>query len=70
MPGNSSPRADARALKVSELVTALKAAGSRTITEETVAADLAAGAPANADGSVDILKYAAWILMKENGHGD
>ena len=47
MPENST-RADARALKVSELVTALKAAGSRTITEETVAADLASGAPANA----------------------
>ena len=70
MPENSSTRASARALKVSELVTALKAAGSRTITEETVAADLADGAPVNPDGTVDMLKYAAWILMKENGHGD
>lgn len=69
MPENST-RADARALKVAELVTALKAAGSRTITEETVAADLASGAPANADGTIDMLKYAAWILMRENGHGD
>ena len=70
MPENSRQRADARALKVSDLVAALKAAGSRTITEETVAADLADGAPSNPDGTVDMLKYAAWILMKENGHGD
>ena len=38
----------------------------RTISEETVAADIAAGAPANADGTVDIFLYAAWVLSKEN----
>lgn len=70
MPENIRQRADARALKVADLVAALKAAGSRTITEETVAVDLADGAPSNPDGTVDMLKYAAWILMKENGHGD
>lgn len=57
---------NARALKPEELVRALKAAGSRTISEETVAADIAAGAPANADGTVDIFLYAAWVLSKEN----
>ena len=70
MPENSTQRPDARALKAADLVAALKAAGSRTITEETVAADIADGAPSNPDGTVDMLKYAAWILMKENGHGD
>ena len=57
---------NARALKPEELVRALKAAGSRTISEETIAADIAAGAPANADGTVDIFLYAAWVLSKEN----
>ena len=66
----ASARADVRALKVSELVKALRAAGSRTVSEETVAADIALGAPTNADGTVDMLKYAAWILMRGNGHGD
>ena len=70
MPENSTSRADARALKVADLVAALRAAGSRTITEATVEADLACGAPANPDGTIDMLKYAAWILMGENGHGD
>ena len=58
---------NAHALKPEELIRALKAAGSRTISEETVAADIAAGAPANADGTVDIFLYAAWVLAKENG---
>ena len=57
---------NAHALKPEELVRALKVAGSRTISEETVAADIAAGAPANADGTVDIFLYAAWVLSKEN----
>ena len=57
---------NAHALKPEELIRALEAAGSRTISEETVAADIAAGAPANADGTVDIFLYAAWVLAKEN----
>ena len=57
---------NARALMPEDLVRALKAARSRTISEETVAADIAAGAPANADGTVDIFLYAAWGLSKEN----
>ena len=60
---------NAHALKPEELVRALKAAGSRTISEETVAADIAAGAPANADGTADIFLYAAWVLREENRHG-
>lgn len=58
-----------RALKPDEVANALKAAGSRSITAETVAADLEAGAPANADVTVDIFKYAAWILKELNRHG-
>lgn len=64
------PEYNARALRPAEIVRALKAAGSRTITEETVVADIAAGAPANPDGTVDVFKYAAWILKTENGHAD
>lgn len=60
---------NARALSVEALVRALKAAGSRTISEETVAADIADGFAANADGTVDIFKYAAWLLKKEVENG-
>lgn len=63
------PERNPRALSVEDLVRALKMAGSRTISEESIAKDITDGAPLNADGSVDIYKYAAWVLMKENGHG-
>jgi hypothetical protein len=34
-----------------------------------VKADLAAGAPANADGTINLVHYAAW-LAREASHGD
>ena len=50
-------------------VRALSLAGSRTITLERLDEDIAAGAPVNEDGTVNVLAYAAWIL-KGNLHGD
>lgn len=54
------------ALKPDHLVRLLKQAGSRTISEETLAADLESGAPRNTDGTINLIEYAAW-LAKENG---
>ena len=42
-------------------VTAMRRAGSRTLTLERLESDVAAGAPVNADGTINILKYVAWI---------
>ena len=47
-------------------VTAMRRSGSRTMTLERLEADIAAGAPVNTDGTVNILKYIAWIV-KETG---
>ena len=47
------------------LVMILKRAGSRTVSRETLDADIAAGAPVNADGTMSLVKYAAWILKTE-----
>ena len=57
------------ALPKDVLVKALKVAGSRTITEEALAADIEAGAPVNENGTMNILEYAAWIL-KGHLNGD
>jgi hypothetical protein len=38
------------------------------ITEAMLQADLAAGAPANADGTIHLVHYAAW-LVREMGRG-
>ena len=47
----------------------LAAAGSRRITEAMVWADIASGAPTNADGTVNLVHYTAW-LVKEMAGGD
>lgn len=58
-----------RSLQKEMVVKALQAAGSRTITLESLNADIEAGAPVNEDGTIDIIAYAAWIL-KGNRYGD
>ena len=53
-------------LTVQQLVKVLRAAGSKNATEQTVREDLDAGAPANPDGTINLVHYAAW-LVRENG---
>ena len=50
-------------------VTAMRRAGSRTLTLERLEADVVAGAPVNADGTVDILKYIAWVAKEMGDDG-
>lgn len=52
-----------------DFVTAMRRSGSRTITLERLEADIAAGAPVNADGTLDILKYVAWIVKEMGDDG-
>lgn len=52
-----------------DFVTAMRRSGSRTITLERLEADIAVGAPVNADGTLDILKYVAWIVKEMGDDG-
>jgi hypothetical protein len=45
------------------------AAQALGISEDMIAEDLAAGAPANADGTINLVHYAAW-LNQEMGKTD
>ena len=47
----------------------LSAAAKIRVPAEQIAEDLASGAPRNADGSINLVHYAAW-LIKEMGRGD
>ena len=49
---------------VEGLARVLTAAGEIEITEEMIREDLGEGAPANADGTVNIIEYTAWLLIK------
>lgn len=61
-PRGSAPLNPA-ALTVAQLVKVLAAAGGKT-TVDDVAADLAAGAPTNRDGTLHLVHYAAWLAAQ------
>ena len=50
-------------------VTAMRRSVSRTLTLEKLEADIAAGAPVNEDGTVNILKYVAWVAKEMGDDG-
>jgi hypothetical protein len=50
------PLADAAHLLTSE--------SGQLVTVEMLQADLAAGAPANADGTINLVHYAAWLVRE------
>ena len=58
------------ALPTEMLVRILKQAGSRLITEESIAEDTAAGAPQNEDGTINLIEYAAWLVKGEEDAPD
>jgi hypothetical protein len=58
-PGGMNPAALTRA----QLVKVLAAAGGKT-TAEDLEQDLAAGAPTNADGTLHLVHYTAWLASQ------
>ena len=56
------------ALTLADAARLLAKAGGCPITVEMLRADIDAGAPANADGTINLVHYAAW-LVKEMGRG-
>ena len=55
------------ALTPAQAAKILATAGSRRITEAMVRADIDAGAPTNADGTVNLVHYAAWLVQEVAG---
>ena len=56
-------------LSVADLARLLTKVGGQPVTIATLEADIAAGAPVNADGTVNLVHYAAW-LVRENAIHD
>ena len=57
------------ALTVPQVGRLLTRSGSAAVTEAMIRDDLAAGAPTNPDGTINLVHYAAW-LVKEMAGGD
>ena len=58
------------ALAIPDLVRLLARSGSRFVSEETIRREIVAGAPANADGTVNLIHYAAWLAKEIARRGD
>lgn len=44
----------------------LAAVGGRPVTPEMLARDIEAGAPVNADGTINLIHYAAWLVSRRS----
>ena len=65
-----NPRLSPTALPLAEAARLLSAVGGQVVTTEMLQADVAAGAPTNADGTLNLVQYAAWVcLMLRNDSG-
>ncbi len=51
-------------LSVADAARLLTKAGSQPVSIDMVEADLASGAPANADGTINLVHYAAWLVRE------
>jgi hypothetical protein len=71
MDDNSQERSSLNpmALSPADAARVLAKVGGPSITEQMLRDDVAAGAPTNADGTINLVHYAAW-LVKEMGRGD
>jgi len=69
-PDNRSagqPGLNPTALSLAEAGRLLSAAGGQRIDVEMLTADVAAGAPTNADGTLNLVHYAAWLVREAAG---
>ena len=67
--GQGMSRLNPAAMPVADAARVLTRLGGKPVTEAMLRADIEAGAPTNADGSVNLVHYAAW-LVKEMSRGD
>jgi hypothetical protein len=51
-----------------EVARLLTRVGGQPVSVETIQADVAAGAPANADGTINLVHYAAWLVREMTNH--
>jgi hypothetical protein len=58
------------ALAVADAARVLTRLGGKPVTEGMLRADIDAGAPTNADGSINLVHYAAWLVREMSAGGD
>jgi len=63
-------RIDPLAMTVAQAAKVLSAVSGERIAEEMIRADIDAGAPTTADGRLNLVYYAAWLVQQEGTRGE
>ena len=63
-------RLNPAALPVADAARVLTRLGGTAVTEGMLNADIDAGAPTNADGTINLVHYAAWLVKEMTAGGD
>lgn len=58
------------AISAEDLALLLSKSGGKTVSAGTIRSHVEAGAPANADGTLNLVHYAAWLVRELSGRGD
>jgi hypothetical protein len=61
---NGKPSLSPTSLTVADAARLLTKASGQPVTIAMLEADLAAGTPANADGTINLVHYAAWLVRE------
>ncbi len=69
-PAQGMSRLNPAALPVADAARVLSRLGGKAVTEAMLRADIDAGAPANADGSINLVHYTAWLVKELSAGGD
>ena len=69
-PAQGMSRLNPAALGVADAARVLTRIGGKPVTEEMLRADIEAGAPTNANGTINLVHYAAWLVKEMNAGGD
>ncbi len=68
--GGHENKLNPTALPLADAARLLSALGGQAVTVEMLAADVAAGAPTNADGTLNLVNYAAWLVKEMAANAD
>ena len=64
------PGLNPAALPLADAARLLSAAGGQVVTVEMMEGDVDAGAPTNADGTLNLVAYAAWLVKEMAARAD
>jgi len=66
----AKPATNPTALPVTDAARLLSAAGGHAVTPEQIREDIDSGAPTNGDGTINLVHYAAWLVLEMGNRGD